>query len=38
MNVDAIKKDGTDTLLYGKTVIRFVQGKTIYKDVEVVAY
>ena len=27
-----------DTVLSGQTVIRFIQGEVVYKDVEVIAY
>jgi hypothetical protein len=38
MNVDAVLYADTDTLLYGHTVIRLVEGKTINKNVEITVY
>ena len=39
MNVTAVLLGSVnDTVLFGQTVIRFVQGETVYKDVEVIAY
>ena len=39
MNVTAVLLGSVnDTVLLGQTVIRFVQGETVYKDVEVIAY
>ena len=39
MNVTAVLLDSAnDTILSGQTVIRFVQGEIVYKDVEVIAY
>lgn len=38
MNVTALLiGSANDTLLLGQTVIRFVQGEVVYKDVEVIA-
>ena len=39
MNVKALLKGSeNDTVLSGQTVIRFIQGEVVYKDVEVIAY
>ena len=39
MNVTAFTMSSSnDTALFGESVIRLVHGKTIYKDVEVLAY
>ena len=39
MNVTAVLLGSVnDTVLFGQTVIRFVQGETVFKDVEVIAY
>lgn len=38
MNVDAVLYADADTLLYGQTVIRLTQGKTIHKNVEITVY
>lgn len=39
MNVTAYTlSTNNDTTLFGETVIRLVHGKTIYKDVEILAY
>lgn len=38
MNVDAVLYADTDTLLYGRTVIHLVHGKTINKNVEITVY
>ena len=31
-------ESSNDTILFGQTVIRFIQGEAVYKDVEVIAY
>jgi hypothetical protein len=38
MNVYATQKQGNDTLLYGASRIRLTQGKTVYKDIEILPY
>ena len=39
MNVKALLTGSeNDTVLSGQTVIRFIQGEVVYKDVEVIAY
>ena len=39
MNVTALMiGSANDTVLSGQTVIRFIQGEVVYKDVEVIAY
>ena len=39
MNVTALLiESSNDTILFGQTVIRFIQGEVVYKDVEVIAY
>ncbi len=39
MNVEAVLLDSAnDTILSGQTVIRFIQGEVVYKDVEIVAF
>ena len=39
MNVEAVLLgSANDTILSGQTVIRFIQGEVVYKDVEVVAF
>ena len=39
MNVPAVLiGSANDTILLGQTVIRFIQGEVVYKDVEVIAY
>ena len=39
MNVTAVLiGSANDTILSGQTVIRFIQGEVVYKDVEVIAY
>lgn len=38
MNVYATQKQGNDTLTYGASRIRFSQGKTVYKDIEILPY
>jgi hypothetical protein len=38
MNIDAVMMAEADTILSGKSVIRLVKGKSIYKDVEVVSH
>ena len=39
MNVTAVLiGTANDTILLGQTVIRFIQGEVVYKDVEVIAY
>lgn len=39
MNVTAVLiGSANDTILLGQTVIRFIQGEVVYKDVEVIAY
>ena len=38
MNVYATQKQGNDTLMYGASRIRLTQGKTVYKDIEILPY
>ena len=39
MNVTAgLLGSASDTVLSGQTIIRFIQGEVVYKDVEVIAY
>ena len=39
MNVTALLiESSNDTILFGQTVIRFIQGEVVYKDVEVITY
>ena len=39
MNVTAVLLgSASDTVLSGQTIIRFIQGEVVYKDVEVIAY
>lgn len=39
MNVEAVLLgSANDTILFGRTVIRFIQGEVVYKDVEIVAF
>lgn len=38
MNVYATQKQGNDTLMYGVSRIRLTQGKTVYKDIEILPY
>ena len=39
MNVKAVMLgSANDTILSGQTVIRFIQGEVVYKDVEIVAF
>ena len=39
MNVKAVMLGSeNDTILFGQTVIRFVRGEVVYKDVEVITY
>ena len=39
MNVTAVLSGpASDTVLFGQTVIRFIRGEVVYKDLEVTAY
>lgn len=38
MNIDAVFVSGLDTLYYGQSTIRFIYGKTINKNVQLLAY
>lgn len=38
MNVYATQKQGNDTLMHGASRIRLTQGKTVYKDIEILPY